>query len=496
MRHMHKLLFCNVGSSDLDRALLPELSRLSERERAQRILAQWDAYAQRLRLPIISKALRYVLNQPGDLARLTLIASNQGDAPPADPYLTDLWGKDTHGTAQVIARILAMGCDDLPPIPADRIDVWTIADREERNRDPSDYDGVRRFLERRLPEAARAFPGATAYLEVTGGTPAMTTGLLVAGSEIWGARAIALYVHPRYALPQTLNTATRLLAAPLRAALRANTATFDYDAALRLLHDHRSAIADRLIPGADRVLEAVLDHARCRFNLDLPGARRALEGGVDRAGDGRWRADVMLLYNAVSAPDRRMRLEEVYHGAKARYDAGAYGDFLAQVVRFQENAWRLLCLERGARFVDRHGQPNDDGSKVSRAWEDAVGFRLRSDPPGDTGDRTSSRLRLRAIARHLAQRRGESLRRQMDALDRLNGLADLRNETIHTLEGVSRRVLAATFGGHGSDEAVADQIVPHMADVYALVVGRPPGVSPYTTINALIDILLREAEQP
>jgi hypothetical protein len=491
-----KLLFCNVGSSDLDRALLEELNRLNERERAQRILAAWETYAPRLRLPIIGKALRYVLNQPGDLARLVLIASDQGDTPPDDPYLAELWGKDTCGTAQVIRRALAAGCDGLPALDAERIDIWTIADRHGRERDPSDYDGVRRFFERRMPDMARAFPTATVYLEVTGGTPAMTTGLLVAGSEVWGARATALYVHPRYALPQTLNTTTRLLAAPLRAALRANASTFDYDAALRLLRDHRSAIADRLIPGADQVLEAVLDHARCRFNFDLRGARRALEGGVDRLGDGRWRADLIALYEAVTAPDRAARLAEVYHGAAARYAVGAYSDFLAQVSRFQENAWRLLCLERGAQFIDRFGQPNDDGFRVSRAWEESVEFRFRYDSPGESGDRPVNRSRLRALARHLAQRRGEDIRRIVDALDRLNGLADLRNEVVHTLEGVARSDLARAFAGSASDEQAADRIVPHMADVYAALVGRPPGASPYATINTLIEILLREAEQP
>ena len=159
-----KLLFCNVGSSDLDRALLEELNRLNERERARRILAAWETYAPRLRLPIIGKALRYVLNQPGDLARLVLIASDQGDTPPDDPYLAELWGKDTCGTAQVIRRALAAGCDGLPALAAERIEVWTIADRHGRERDPSDYDGVRRFFERRLPDMARAFPTATVYL--------------------------------------------------------------------------------------------------------------------------------------------------------------------------------------------------------------------------------------------------------------------------------------------------------------------------------------------
>lgn len=496
MTDMVKLLFCNVGSSDLDRASLEALNRLNERERARRMLAEWDTYAPRLRLPIIGKALRFVLAQPGDLARLVLIASDQGDTPPDDPYLAELWGKDTCGTAQVIRRALAAGCDGLPALATDRIDIWTIADQHGRNRDPSDYDSVRRFFERRLPDMARAFPTATVYLEVTGGTPAMTTGLLVAGSEVWGARATALYIHPRYALPQTLNTTTRLLAAPLRAALRANAATFDYDAALRLLRDHRSAIADRLVPGADRVLAALLDHARCRFNLDLPGARRALEGGVDRLGDGRWRADLLALYESVAAPDRAARLAEVYHGAMARYDVGAYGDFLAQVSRFQENAWRLLCLERGAQFIDRNGQPNADGSRVSRAWEESVEFRFRYELPDETGDRTVNRSRLRALARHLAQRRGEDLRPVVTALDRLNPLADLRNEVVHTLEGVARSDLARAFAGSAGDEQIADHIVPHMADVYTLISGRSPGASPYAVINRLIETLLREDEQP
>lgn len=44
--------------------------------------------------------------------------------------------------------------------------------------------------------------------------------------------------------------------------------------------------------------------------------------------------------------ERRAILEEIYHGAAARSYIGAYADFLAQVVRFQENALRVLCLDR------------------------------------------------------------------------------------------------------------------------------------------------------
>lgn len=487
------LLLCNIGSSDLDRKELAELNQLSERERAARILEAWEVFGARIRLPLIAKALRYVMNRPGDLTRLVLVASDQGDTPPHDEYLAKLWGKDTHGTARVIQRALVAGCDGISPIATDLIDVWTIADSNGGGRDPSDYDGMRRFFERRLPELRSAFPNATAYLEVTGGTPAMTTGLLVAGSEVWGTQATALYIHPRHELPQTLNTATRLLSAPLRAALRANAATFDYDAALRLLRDQRVAIADRLVPGADQALEAILDHARCRFNLDLPGARVALEGGVDRLGDGRWRADVMALYNAVANPDRRAKLAEVYYGAAARYAVGAYGDFLAQVVRFQENALRLLCLERGAQFIDRNGQSSDDGSKVSHAWADSVGFRARFDQPDDTRDKPVNRGRLRSLVEYLSLQHNENVTPVLTLLDQFNRLADLRNETIHTLEGVNRRDLAHAFGGAGSAEILADQIVSRMADAYTAVAGRAPGALPYAAINQSIDTFLREA---
>lgn len=489
------ILICNIGSSDLDRAQLAELGGLSERERAARILADYAAYQPRLALPIIGKALRHVQRQPGDLVCVVLVASDQGARPPADPTARDDWGKDTILTAQIVARRLADPADQWQPIAAERIRIWLIAGEHGDGRDPSDYDGVRRFFERRLPELRAAYPDATAYLEVTGGTPAMTTGLLVAGTEVFGAQAEVLYVHPRHVLPSTLNTGKRLQSGPLRAALRSNVATYDYDAALRAFRAQYVVIADRLARGAPELLEALLEYAHCRFNFDFGGARHALEGGIDRAGDGRWHHEVMSLHQAVFQPDRAAKLEEVYHGAAARYDVGAYADFLTQVVRFQENALRTLCLDRGAVFIDRRGQANPDGSRLQRRWSDAVGFRFRFDRPADTHDRPTNRALLRDLAQHLADQRGENLAPALDALGRLNGLADVRNSLTHTFEGVRKRDLAECFAGQRADVAEADAILPHMAAGYALVAGRPAGQSPFAGLNELIFSLLREADR-
>jgi len=489
------LLICNIGSSDLDRDALADLRGLSERERAARILADYAAYQARLALPIIGKALAHVQRQPGDLVCVVLVASDQGARPPADPTARDDWGKDTILTAQIVARRLGEGANAWQPIPAERIRIWTIADERGDGRDPSDYDGVRRFFEQRLPALCAAYPDASAYLEVTGGTPAMTTGLLVAGTEIFGARAEVLYVHPRHPLPSTLNTGKRLQSGPLRAALRSNVATYDYDAALRGFQAQRVVIADRLAPGAPELLAALLEYARCRFNFDFSGARQALEGGIDRAGDGQWRRAVMELYQAVFQPDRAVKLAEVYHGAAARYEVGAYADFLTQVVRFQENALRTLCLDRGAVFIDRRGQVHPDGSRLQRSWSDAAGFRFRFDRPTDSHDRSTNRALLRDLAHYLAGQRGEDLAPLFVGLDRLNSLADLRNSLTHTFEGVRQRDLAECFSGPRADLAQAAAIVPHLAASYALIAGQPVGRSPFNALNQFIFSLLHEANR-
>lgn len=481
------LLICNVGSSDLGGAPAA-LRELRARERAARILAGWPATGAGLTLPIIGKALRFVQAR-APLALLLLVASDQGDDPPADPEARAEWDKDTIHTAEVVRRLLLIGADGCAPLPAERLAIWAVAGPDGRGCDPSDYDAVRRFFERRLPELCRQHPDGPAYLEVTGGTPAMTTGLLVAGTEVFGARAEALYIQRRRPIPATLSTGKRLQAGPLRAALRSNAETYDYDAALRLLRRERAIIADRLEPGAAEALEALLLHARCRFNLDLPGARRALEGGVDAAGDGRWRAALLDLHQQVYELPRADLLAEVYHGAAARFAVGALGDFLAQAVRLQENALRLLCLARGAVFVSQARTRFDQGRWLDQGWAAAHGL-------GERAGREMTRGNLRWLLTELGRRRGEDLRPLLDALGRLNPLADLRNETIHGLRGVTRADLAASFAGADAPEERADDIPPHLAEVVRLTTGRAPGPSPFAAINQLITALLREAERP
>jgi hypothetical protein len=478
------LLICNIGGRDVECAALPKTG-LGERAWALAVLERYAELRPALRLPIIGKALRYLADAGTPPEQVVLIASDQPED--ADPRFR---AGDTCHTAAIVARMLAAGAAGAPAIPAAHIQIWTIAAADGRGGDPSDYDLVLAFLERRLAALAAEHPHGPAFLEVSGGAPAMTTGLLIAGTESFGARAELLSVHPRREQPSVLGAGRRLLAAPLRATLLSNAAVCAYDAALRTFTAERAAIGDRLTPEALDTIGALLAYAHARYNFDFPGARAALSAAP---ADTPWAAALADLAAQVRAPERRDLLAEVYHGAAARYANGLYADFLTQVVRFEENALRLLCLERGVRFATRDGAPDDDGSFLQRSWLREQPFTLSRDR-GDEHDLPTSRAMLRELLGLLARTRGDDLSDLLAALDRLQKLVYLRNDLTHSLDGVHKADLAVRFSRrHTAPETDADAIVPYLAQLYAQVAQRPAPPSPFTAVNGLLKQLLHAA---
>jgi hypothetical protein len=171
---------------------------------------------------------------------------------------------------------------------------------------------------------------------------------------------------------------------------------------------------------------------------------------------------------------------------------GSYADFLTQVVRFEENLLRVLCLARGAVFVDRQGRPDADGALIQRVWLRAQPFALTRDQD-DGRDRLTGRAVLRDLLERLTAQHGEDLSPLLTALDRVKLLVWLRNDLTHSFEGVRKIDLAQRFAGNQAPEAQADTIVPHLAHIYEQAAGKPPGSSPFVAINRLVDRLLQEA---
>ncbi|MGQ9483295.1 MAG: hypothetical protein ACUVSZ_18265, partial [Chloroflexus sp.] len=394
-------------------------------------------------------------------------------------------------SAQIIARLLCDGLTPYPRLNEQQITIWTIQTEDGQGCDPSDYDLTLRFLERRLAELRQMYPSHTAFFEVTGGTPAMTTGLLIAGTETFGSQTEILSIHPGQELPMVLNTGKRLLATPLRASLRSHAASYAYAAAARTFLEHESIITDRLEPTAARLIAPLLAYAHHRFNFDFASARSALRRVSDDAGP--WRAELDSLLAQVDKPARRFLLAEVVHGAAARYGIGLYADFLTQVVRFEENLLRYLCLQYGVQFRNRQRQLDPDGTYLAREWLDRQAFTLGRDRDPNR-DLTADRSVMRELLGHLFDRTQPGQHHLLMAIDRLGELVKRRNELTHHLEGVQKAGLARAFAGPKAESVAADQIVPHLIQLYEQACRQPLPPSPYQYINQLLDRFLQATQ--
>ena len=464
---MTTLLICNIGSQDLavPREVLPDhLQRAatkgdlqySERERATWLNEHFEQLKDQLTLPIIDKALEYIGRSTIDT--LVLIASDQDD----ERYRHS----DTIITAEVVRNLLLT-----QDFRMSQLQIWPLRDADQAVQ-PADLDAVLRFLERRLAVLDAELQPQQVYLEVAGGTPSMTSALLLAGTEVFQARASALYVTRTSAMPQQLAVGRRLLAAPIREVLRSNIATFQYAAAAATWEQFRPYFTDQATESSAQLMTALIDHAAARINLDLHAARLAIQG-LDVLAGGQFRSLIEPLYNALVPRSREKDLAEVLHVAQVRFATQVYTDFLSQIVRLVENMLRLMCLRHGVQFINWQHQPDENGARVDQTWASRHG--LHKVPIGQSG--------LQKVLRTIAPNDPQA-QAVLDAADRLESIIRLRNESTHSLKGIAAADITAAF----ADDYTT--LLPYMEQIYATIIGASVPPNPYTAINASIEHLL------
>ncbi|MEI8167005.1 MAG: hypothetical protein WCG26_11520, partial [Chloroflexales bacterium] len=224
---MSTFLICNVGNHDIDAPAeyLPEYPRdkgpMPERLRATHLMSIYEQAAEHIVLTLIRKAIRHVEDEIGSLPdRIILIASDQTDA--------RFQPMDTIETAHLIKRLII----DRYHIDEERIELRRIRD-EQSSHSPADYDGVMRSMERDLADLRATFPDARYYLEVTGGTPAMTTSLLIAGTKVLGRQAIPIYITKTSEMAYSLNTGRQLLRHTVQEVIFSDLSIYSYGSAWR-----------------------------------------------------------------------------------------------------------------------------------------------------------------------------------------------------------------------------------------------------------------------
>ena len=495
---MTTILICNVGNSDIQIApdRLPDTLQsyardkqpIPERLRAQELLDHYSDYLAQIDLALIRKAIRHVEDQTETLPdQVILIASDQ----PAPPQSSArFYNMDTIITAEVIKQVLV----DRYHLPEASVAIWRIIDAESQH-NPADYDGVMRSMEHQIAELRAQAPDARCYLEVTGGTPAMTTSLLIAGTKVLGKQAIPIYITQNSEMAYSLNTGRKLLQHTIQGIILSDLAIYSYGSAGKTYEQHRDLFRDYQKESVQQLTIALLRYAHQRLNLDFQSCRRALSG-MDGADGGRYRTQISQLYQEVTQVSAPWLLREVYYGAKIKYERGEYADFTGRIFRFHEGCLRYLVEQWGAQFVD------EQGKEFRSDWVQSEPVLLKKLTDKSGQPRLDvNRVTLSTTASFLAKQRGDPTAQEVcKRLTRIDALANLRNRTqiAHGYTGLSRQVLADYFalkqneidaGKHAPAEE-ADKIVIMLGEIYTHAMGNALVSNPFDKINNLLRQML------
>jgi hypothetical protein len=480
---MTTLLIANVGNRDVwvDKCapLAPEIHPQHNKEASRRalgtaLLADWARCRPFLSLAILGKAIAHVRSAAGKVDRVVLIASDQARREGVAQHYLE---QDTCTLAPIVARLL----NEQFGVPDDSIEHWTVEDN------PADYTEMQRFFRERLPALRRELPEAVAFLEVSGGTPAMTSMLLTVGVEVFGLDAYPFYVseHALQAFP--LEIGRRLVADALLDTVRGDLEIFAYHAAAQTVRQQRDLLAgyapvDVLLP--------LLEYALQRQNFDFDTAWSTLR----QMRKSNWREQAIALSAGLDCHDPAWVLAEGIYSAELALRLSRLLEFVARVFQFVEGVLRMEALSRGVEFVNQKGQPCDDGNQIAPQWMESHADVVQAlSAVGVRFDKGANRFVLSRVVQRLCEQAGDAQGLQtLDDLKRLEKIGDLRNRAVHSAQGLSLKTLKAAFFGEGREarkrpDSDVQEIVCTMQGVWSRLTGRPfEGANPYDRINCLI----------
>jgi hypothetical protein len=485
------LLLANIGNRDVwvdkDAPIPGDVHPLWNQKASRRALGEalqqnWTECRPYLSLPIIGKAVDHILQQEERIDYVVLVSTDQSrNEGVSEHHLA----QDTCKLAWAIEHLL----DEVYGSNVNAIMHRTVQGN------PADYGEMEAFFQQHLPELRKQYRDGIFYLEVSGGTPAMTSMLLTVGAEVFGLDARPLYISEHEEDPFSLDLGRRTVAESLKRVVRENADIYAYHAAAQTVRDNLDLLRD--FAPADTLL-AVLEYARKRINFNFDQALEVLRSVPhDQVTD-----RLEQLADDLHPDQMWWLLHEIVYNAEVRLEVGAYGDFLVRLFRFDEATRRYTANRLGARFVDWNGNLDDDGELVDLKWLESKPALEEYFDEKDVNYDHKGRVRatrfvmdllISFLAREMEKKEPQIL---LKRLGKIYQLVNVRNQSFatHTFDGITRDRMVRAFTGRpdasGTDEAL-EKITSTVREACQLATGRgfePP--SPYQTINDLINDLL------
>ena len=464
---MKTYLLCNVGTRDVEvaadvqfenqQAFFREklVPRVAGKEILERELFQY------VNIPIIEQAMRYVQrNQPETMLSIVLFTTDQPDSV-ADRYRNS----DTVYFAGIIKRLLI----DVHGFTKERIFVHSTS------QDPSDYDKMHEWYTQIMGTVAqRIDAGAPVYLLLAGGTPAMNTMLLFAGSERFQAAARPIYVSPARKSASELDINRQISRTALLRSLREVLVAYAYSPAQALVKQHPALKAEE-----DNLLNLLFEYAQQRRHFKFDAAIQSLDRALKlkRMDQLEWLRDDLIDHNELFC------LREVIYLAEIALQTGDWLDFLTRLHRFSEGLLQLLAERVGVEWSDK----KERKSYHKRWWEAQRSvlhqLGLTDAAPADqkieNKRREVDRKNLDAVVAHFIQQQGLVEGEQiLSLLQAIDAVVPLRNQIVHRFTPVTRAEIEAK-------KHTPEVLIEHMRQAFALFTAEPSlaDQNPYEILN-------------
>ena len=432
----------------------------------------WPECEPHVQLPIIGKAVDYVTEAVGPIDCLVLVFSDQsGQDGVAENHLA----QDTCELAPIVERLL---------VQRHRVDSTAVWHWPAVTH-PADYGEMQEYFRTHLVQLKQIWPSAECCLEVSGGTPAMTSMLLTVGAQVFGLDARPLYISEHEDQPFHLDLGRRTVAESLMRVVREDVKIGAYHAAVQTVQSNRDLL-EEFVPVS--TLLAALEHGWHRRNFDLDAAWNA----VERARGSEWFDRLRILADGTNSPSHSLHLAGIVDLARMSFRNGDYFDFIVRVFQFVEGAWRELALALGAEF-EQKGMPCSTGKDLAADWSAAnPDVMLELDARGVRCE-VVNRYVLQNLVEILTITQGKGMYHDTTTLlHRLEQIAGLRNDVVHQYRKVTLELLRDTFYSRKRDRKRrppedAVDIVAAMEDVWRALAGRSEGPeNAYESLNTVI----------
>jgi len=316
------LFLTNLGVRDLR---LNDVPIERPRPDGERLLKEWPAIAEQLSVPILEASLRYLRGRGFTPDQIVLFVTDQPPTAPAHHR-----DRDTVYTGELAKRLLEMrhGLKG------------RVILRKTGEENPALYDEMHRFYARELARLARKSGLANldhCYVAPVGGTPAANTGLLLNAVDHFGPKCTALYVREGTDTADALDVARLLHRNTLRQIVRQQLDNYQFAACLPLLPE--------IDLPAGSCCAGLAEYCLRRLNFDFAGALHVAEDAFQSASSkGRPLLDRAKFEarRLAEGEDTGALLAELADNMAVLWKNGAYLDYLARIVHFEEAAARFI----------------------------------------------------------------------------------------------------------------------------------------------------------